>query len=63
MEVLSYVNEGLTNPEIAHRLGVTERTVKVHCQEVFDRLGVSNRTAAVVTARRLGLFAVNAATR
>ncbi|MPZ87075.1 MAG: FHA domain-containing protein [Nitriliruptorales bacterium] len=55
-EVLFYLREGLTNPEIAVRLGVTERTIKAHCQEVFDRLGARNRTAAVASAMRLGLF-------
>lgn len=55
-EVLFYLKDGLTNPEIATRLGVTERTVKAHCQEVFDRLGVRNRTAAVAAAMRLGLL-------
>jgi pSer/pThr/pTyr-binding forkhead associated (FHA) protein len=55
-EVLLYLREGLTNPEIAKRLGVTERTVKAHCQEVFDRLGARNRTAAVAAAMRLGLL-------
>lgn len=55
-EVLSYLKEGLTNPEIAVKLGVTERTVKAHCQEVFDRLGARNRTAAVASAMRMGLL-------
>jgi pSer/pThr/pTyr-binding forkhead associated (FHA) protein len=55
-EVLAYLKDGLTNPEIAERLGVTERTVKAHCQEVFDRLGARNRTAAVAAAMRLDLF-------
>lgn len=55
-EVLRYLKDGLTNPEIAKHLGVTERTVKAHCQEVFDRLGVRNRTAAVYAALRLGLI-------
>lgn len=55
-EVLGYLQQGLTNPEIASRLGVTERTVKAHCQEVFDRLGARNRTAAVAAAMRLGLI-------
>lgn len=55
-EVLSFLQEGLTNPEIAVKLGVTERTVKAHCQEVFDRLGARNRTAAVAAAMRMGLF-------
>ncbi|CAN5844295.1 hypothetical protein BH20ACT7_BH20ACT7_11140 [soil metagenome] len=55
-EVLNYLKDGLTNPEIAVHLGVTERTVKAHCQEVFDRLGARNRTAAVAAAMRMGLI-------
>ena len=55
-EVLHYLRDGLTNPEIAERLGVTERTVKAHCQEVFDRLGARNRTAAVAAAMRMQIF-------
>lgn len=54
-EVLNFLKDGLTNPEIAEKLGVTERTVKAHCQEVFDRLGARNRTAAVAAAMRLGI--------
>lgn len=54
-EVLRYLKQGLTNPQIAEKLGVTERTVKAHCQEVYDRLGVPNRTAAVDAAHRLRL--------
>lgn len=56
VEVLHHLRDGLTNPEIAERMGVTERTVKAHCQEVFDRLQVRNRTAAVSEAQRLGMF-------
>ena len=55
-EVLTYLKQGLTNPEIAAKLGVTERTVKAHCQEVFDRLNARNRTAAVAVAMRMGLL-------
>lgn len=55
-EVLTYLKQGLTNPEIAGKLGVTERTVKAHCQEVFDRLNARNRTAAVAVAMRMGLL-------
>lgn len=43
-------------PEIARQLEVTERTVKAHCQELFDRLGTHNRTGAVVTAMQWGLL-------
>lgn len=55
-QVLVCMQDGLSNPEIASRLGVSNRTVKAHCQEIFARLGVHNRTAAVATAMRLGLL-------
>ena len=55
-EVLGFLQEGLTNPEIAVKLGDTERTVKAHCQEFFDRLNARNRTAAVAAAMRMGLL-------
>lgn len=49
-EVLACLRDGWSNPEIADHLGITERTVKAHCQELFDRLGADNRTSAVVAA-------------
>lgn len=55
-EILAYLRDGWTNPEIARHLEVTERTVKAHCQELFDRLGTHNRTSAVVTAMQAGLI-------
>jgi DNA-binding NarL/FixJ family response regulator len=50
-EVLDLVAEGLANKQIAHRLGITERTVKVHVGNVFRRIGVSDRTSAALWAR------------
>lgn len=55
-QILTYLRDGWTNPEIARQLEVTERTVKAHCQELFDRLGTHNRTGAVVTAIQWGLL-------
>lgn len=45
-EVLALVAEGLTNPEIALRLTVTENTVKYHIQNLYSKLNVTNRTEA-----------------
>jgi DNA-binding NarL/FixJ family response regulator len=45
-EVLAAVADGLSNAEIAHRLMVTEHTVKFHLQNIFQKLEVSNRTEA-----------------
>jgi DNA-binding NarL/FixJ family response regulator len=50
-EVLLLVAEGLANKQIAKRLGIAERTVKVHLGSVFRRIGVADRTSAALWAR------------
>lgn len=46
MEILAQVAEGLTNAQIAHRLRVSDNTVKFHLQNLYLKLGVRNRTEA-----------------
>lgn len=55
LEVLRKVAEGLRNREIAHRLGISEETVKVHVKHVIEKLGARDRTAAVAVAIRRGI--------
>lgn len=54
-EVLSLIVQGKSNKEIAGQLGITEATVKCHVSVILERLGVSDRTQAVVTALQRGL--------
>jgi len=49
-EALLWLAQGKTNPDIARILGVTESTVKKHVQEMFDKMGVETRGAAILRA-------------
>jgi DNA-binding CsgD family transcriptional regulator len=49
-ELLHLVAAGHTNSQIARRLGVTEATVRKHLENIYARLHVSSRTAAVTRA-------------
>lgn len=55
LEILAMLCEGISNKEIALRLGLAVITVKMHVSAIFRALGVVNRTQAAVAARRLGL--------
>jgi DNA-binding CsgD family transcriptional regulator len=45
-EILGWVARGLTNPEIARALWISPGTVRKHLENVYEKLGVHNRTAA-----------------
>lgn len=55
-EVLTLVVEGLANKQIARRLGISEKTVKGHLTNLFQRIGVADRTQAALWAERNGIL-------
>jgi DNA-binding NarL/FixJ family response regulator len=56
VEVLRLVARGNTNAEVGAALHISEATVKTHLLRVFNKLGVSDRTAAVTTAMQRGML-------
>lgn len=55
-DVLRRVAGGRSNKQIAHALGITERTVKFHVTSILNKLGADNRAQAVALAARRGLL-------
>jgi DNA-binding NarL/FixJ family response regulator len=56
LEVLRLVADGLSNAQVAERIGRTEGTVKVHLKNILQKLEVKDRTEAVTTALRRGFI-------
>ena len=56
MEILHLVAQGLTNRQIAERLYLAEGTVKNYISAIFQKLGVQDRTQAVLAAQQRGLL-------
>ena len=56
IEVLELVARGTSNKEIAKQLWVSETTVKSHMLHIFDKLSVTDRTAAVTAALKRGII-------
>jgi len=54
-EVLQQVAQGLSNKQIAFKLGISENTVKYHIASIYSKMGVNNRTEAVRLGARMGL--------
>ena len=56
MEVLDSITRGLSNDDIALMLGISKSRVKQHLNEVYEKLGASNRAEAVAIAMRRQLL-------
>jgi len=54
-EVLERIAQGLDNAQIAAHLGLSEKTVRNHITHIFDKIGVENRSQAIVLARDRGM--------
>lgn len=54
-EILERIAQGLDNAQIAAHLDLSEKTVRNHITHIFDKLGVENRSRAIVLAREAGL--------
>ncbi|MGB2078364.1 MAG: response regulator [Vibrio sp.] len=52
-KVLHMLNDGLLNKQIAYELDVSEATIKAHMTAIFRKLGVNNRTQAVILLQQL----------
>lgn len=58
LQVLSLLSEGLSNREVALRLGISRHTAKFHVNAILDKLGAATRTEAVVLAARSGVLSL-----
>ena len=56
LEVLQHMAKGLRNKEIGATLNIAEDTVKIHVKNIFIKLGVADRTEAVVVASKRGIL-------
>ena len=56
-EILALIAQGLSNAEVAARLGISEKTVRNQLTRLFEKLGVSSRTQAVALAHQGGFAA------
>lgn len=55
-QILKLISEGLTNPDISAQLGISINTVKTHIVNIFNKIGVSDRTQAAIIALKANLI-------
>jgi len=58
LETLEMMAEGLSNKQIAYRLGISDHTAKFHVNSIFAKLQVGTRTEAVMRGIRMGVVKI-----
>ncbi len=58
LETLEMMAEGLSNKQIAYRLGISDHTAKFHVNSIFAKLEAGTRTEAVMRGIRMGLVKI-----
>ena len=58
-DILAHIAQGRSNKQIAFALGIRERTVKFHIAALFERLGTSSRTEALIVALKSGVISLD----
>ena len=58
INVLNLVARGLSNKQIATKLGISDKTVRNHLSRIFRKLDAGNRTQAVMNAMKVGLLTI-----
>ena len=54
-EVLGYMTKGLSNPDIANKIYVSDCTVKAHVGHILEKMKVQNRILAIIKAIKEGI--------
>ena len=60
MAIVTLIAEGQTNRQIAHQLGISERAIRFHLEQLYKRWGVNTRTQAALFAQEHGWLDVDA---
>ena len=59
MEILNWASQGLSNKEMSEKLFISLRTVKAHMTNIFNKLGCSSRTDAIIKGLKQGYIDLN----
>lgn len=62
IDVLQLLSHGMTNKEIAYRLSISERTVRFHLKNIYQKLGCAGRGETIALINKVGIFEFTAKT-